>query len=373
MERVVDPRVAAPIAVVLMLGLAAGFGPGILRAADPPWDPPGCPPGAAVPDIAADRRAAASDARGASWFRLDAELDGAGWLTSHRLWIGTTGAPARYLELGPEAFATGPYDGIVLVGEDDGIRSRLLAVHPGQGCGVDLGETADVVRSAVMGPRGDALFEHRVNRATRADDGVWRRPLDGGVPARILAPLPEVPAFGPTFGTELAIGPDGRVAVASCGERACRVRVIDPASGEVRQIDPIGQLVGLGAREIVAYGVCPGLPCPIEAIDIDHGTRRVLAAAAGMAVLAGQAADLLVHEAEPGLIRSVQLDSGTATVLGRIAGDSQIVPASSRSGAGMQVPAGFVVMARDGRLAGGDVTMLDARNGSRIVLKGVGR
>jgi hypothetical protein len=373
MERVVDRRVAAPIAVVLMLGLAAGFGPGILRAADPPWDPPGCPPGAAAPDGPAARRAAASDARGASWFRLDAELDAAGWLTSHRLWVGTTGAPGRYLQLGPEAFATGPYDGVVLVGEDDGIRSRLLAVHPAEDCAVDLGETADVVRSAIMELQGGALLEHRVNRSTRADDGIWRRPLDGEVPARILAPLAEDPAYGPTFATELAIGPDGRVAVASCGERACRVRVLDPASGAVRQIDPTGQLVGFGAREIVAYGVCPGFPCAIEAIDIDHGTRRLLSEAAGMAVLAGQAADLVVHEAEHGLIRLVELDSGAVTWLGKIAADSQIVPASSRAGAGMQSPPGLVVMARDGRLAAGDVTMLDPRNGSRIVLKGVGR
>jgi hypothetical protein len=313
------------------------------------------------------------DRKGATWFRLDGQLDGQGWLVGHQLHVGTLGAPPRRIDVGAESFATGPFAGMVILGEDDGVESRLRAVDAARGCATVLGSTTDVIRSAIAEPQGDAVFEHRVNRLTRSDEGIWRRPLHGGVPARILAPLPADPAYGRTFATELAFGPDGRLAVVSCGEQRCRVRILDPASGASRQIAPTGPLVGVGAADIVVHGVCPGFPCSLEAIDLEDGSRRSIAEAAGLAVLVGHAAGLVVHEAERGMLRAVDLGSDSVTWLGRLSEHVRLVPASTRHGAGVSLPEGFVLLARDGRLGAGDVTMLDPRTGSRVVVKGFGR
>ena len=93
-------------------------------------------------------------------------------------------------DLPPESFASGPFGGIVLVGSDDGFASRLQAfdVAAGLHLGVATSATSSVGRPWI---RPDAtIYETRVDRTSRADLGVWQRPLDGGRPRRILDPLP---------------------------------------------------------------------------------------------------------------------------------------------------------------------------------------
>ena len=93
----------------------------------------------------------------------------------------------------------------------------------------------DVVRTATLSPDGATIVEARVDRRTRADLGVWRRPLDGRRPR----PRPAADR-SPTRGSadlahRAACWSDGRpsLAVQSCGEVACRFRVLDrgPVSG----------------------------------------------------------------------------------------------------------------------------------------------
>jgi hypothetical protein len=339
MEHVRRIRLLAPLAAVVVVGAVGLVRPAALRAGDPPWDPPPCPPGTAT-----------GQAAGGAWYALDAELDAHGWLTGRRLSLGRLAdAAARHIALPPESFASGPVGGRVLVGDDDGSRTRLRVVDIAADCATEIGREASVVRSAILAPDGSAAWEHRVNRATRADEGVWRRPLDGGPARRVLRGLAFEAAFGPTFSTELAFTADGRVTVASCGELACRLQILEPQTGRVDRIDGTGPLVGVSGDRAIAYMPCTGFPCPVEGIELRTGRRTTLLDDAGPAALGGPGGRTLVHQIDPGSLEAIDLEtlrrSPVATgVLGAP------VRGGSMATSGADIPDGWVLLAPAGHL-----------------------
>jgi hypothetical protein len=304
--------------------------------------------------------------RGAPWFRLDPTLDGAGALRGQRLALGLDGDPtARGLDLAAESFAAGPFGRVILVGSDDGTSSRLHALDVGSDCTWSIAQERTVIRRATIDPTGANIYETRVDRATRADLGVWLRPTDGHSPAhRVLPPLAPDAPFGRTFSTELMWDLAGdRLAVQSCGELACRTRVVGPLGRPARTLDApdLGPLVGLDGDRVVTYQACPGLPCPIVSTDLATGDRRLLAPAAGLAVLVSTpTGPRLVHEGPLGAgrgLRSVALDAGHATDLGPLPDDLRLLPSPDRAAAATRTPRGWVLLVADGRLA------VDGRSG----------
>lgn len=342
-----------PLAV-LVLASGAVAPPPPLLAGDPPWDPPPCPVAAGGDERAApDPQASAGWAEG-TWFRLDAVLDGTGTLAGQRLVLGAAAAPAREIHLAPESFATGPVRGTILVGDDDGTLSRLRLVDPGLGCARELGREAAVIRSGILSADGTGAWEHRVDRAGREDLGIWWRPIParGEAPEarRILAPLPADAEHGRTFVTDLRLAGDGRLVVASCGERACRVRVLDPATGRVARVGGTGLPVGLAGNVLVGRAACEGLPCIIEAIDLGTGERRPLTETSGGASLLGPEGGLLVHETDDGL-EAVDVATGTRRRVEAAPGLG-ILEDSSTTRSGASGPPGGAVLAPAGRPAG---------------------
>ena len=239
-----------------------------------------------------------------AWMRLDPTLDADGALIGQRLAIGIHGRRSeRVMALPAESFAAGPFGRLLLVGADDGAASRLFTVDATTGCTSAIAEETDVVRRATIDPAGDALFESRVDRTTRADLGVWQRPLDRSGPAtRVVEPIPADARFGRTWSTEFTWSLEGdRLAIQSCGETACRTRVLEPAAvgRPVHLVDDpaLGPLVGLAGQRLIAYAACRGLPCPIWSVDAASGDHVRLADAAGLATLAGAGPDArVVHE-----------------------------------------------------------------------------
>jgi hypothetical protein len=357
---------APPFVALAVVGGLAGAGAGRSGAADPAWDPPPCPLDLAAPPTAA-----------ASWFRLDDVIDAEGTLSGRRLAVGRVGSDTtRSIALAPESFAGGPFGGLVLVGTDDGARSSLRLVDPGGACAIGIGDSTAVIRSGLVSADGGAVLEHRVDRASRADLGVWRRPRDGSRPTRILGPLDADPTYGPTFMTELDLAADGRLAVASCGERRCRARVLEPATNTVVEVPDIGALVGLTGSALVSYAPCPGLPCGIEAVDLESGQRRVLAETAGLAVLAGAAGERVVYETAAGIdlaLRAVDVATGLTWTLGIVPDGLRLQPSASRTGAAVDVPVDDVVLAPDGRVgeAGSATQVVDSVSGSTAALEEV--
>ena len=334
MEVIQFARALVPLAAITLMGAPGVARPALPGTADPPWDPPACR-GAVAP---------ATTSAGTAWYRMDATLDASGTLAGQRLTIGIVGGSERQVALPAESFATGPVRGQVLVGDDDGTRSRLRVVDRVRACAWTIATEAAVIRSAIFAADAGSTWEHRVDRATRADLGVWRRSTAGGTASRVAPGLAPDVAHGRTFATDLRWAPDGRLVVASCGELACRTRIIDPATGLTESASRTGPVIGIAGSRVVTYGVCPGFPCAVQATEPSTGARETLVAAAGAAALSG---DSLVFEHDGHLAR---LDLRTRAMSDVPAADGFApVRGGSTATAGMDLPAGSVMLAGSGQ------------------------
>jgi hypothetical protein len=325
----------APLAIVIATGALAAGRPVSGAGAGPAWDPPPCP---------------AVDAGGppgvGAWYRLDPVLDRSGTLAARRLTTGIAGGPPRQLDMAPESFASGPVGGLVLAGEDDGAVSRLRLLDLTRDCATAVADEQAVIRSAVLDPDGRSILEHRVERTTRADLGVWRRSI-GGSAVRVLEGLGADPELGPTFVTDLVVATDGRLVVSSCALEACRVRVLDPATGDVVLLRGTGPGLGVTGDDVVVRAACPGLPCPVEAVDLATGRRATLAERAGAAALGGPAGADLVYEAAGDRVAVLGISTGRRGAA-RTAGGVPL-PAGSTASAGAEAPPGRMALAPGGR------------------------
>ncbi len=352
--RWIGPGVVAVGAVGFIA--SATFGAGVR-----PWIPQGCAgpspglTGAARDPGAADLAALPSTA----WFRLDPLADEAGDLRGQRLAVGLDGdRTARTLDLPVESFAAGPFGRVVLAGSDDGVASRLEAIDVEGGCSWTIAVAADVIRRATVDLAGTTVYEMRIDRATRGDLGIWSRPIDGrGAARRVLEPIPVDERFGRTWSTEFAWSLDGdRLAVQSCGEAACRTRIILPGGGRAPMLDApdLGLLVGLDGDRLVTYAACRGLPCPVIVTDLRGGGRRVLADDVRAAVLVRTADGArLIHEQGAGIrarLRAAPLDGRLATDLGPLPDGLRLQASPIEAASATKVPAGWVLLTPDGRL-----------------------
>ena len=374
-SRLAPPLLAAAAFAALAWSVTPTAG-----ASDGPWVPPTCPADslarAASGRIAAQsigstlgRIAGRRVASGVAWFRLDAVLDAGGTLRARRLSSGNAATgTVRRLDLAPESFTSGPFGEVVVAGTDDGRQSRLRIVDPVAGCAFDTGTSVDVIRSAIVTLDGAALVEHRVDRRTRADLGIWRRTIGDAAAERILPPLAPDAATGPTFTTELAWGTDGRLVVMSCGEIVCRARVAELATHDIIEVDGIGPLVGLVDDRLIVQRACGGLPCPVEAIDLSTGERQILAATAGLSTLAGHSHDRLVSETVDGTrLTSAPIGGGLVTELGHLPAGYDLALSAHQASSGIVRPDGWIVAVPGGRVPDdvgrGRVRFVDALTG----------
>jgi hypothetical protein len=172
-----------------------------------------------------------------------------------------------------------------------------------------------------------------------------------------LGPIGPDPRFGPTWLTRLAWSDDaGTLVVESCGEVACRYRLVDAASGAVRSVaDPTaGDLVGLAADRLIVHGACRGMPCPLLSIDPANGSALMLDEAAGQAVLASDEAGrpVVVHEIDTDgrVVRAVGPDGRDPRVLDLGADGRRLVAGPERSGGAVEHARPWVVVGPYGRL-----------------------
>jgi hypothetical protein len=347
------PGVAASLAVTAIASTAIGAG-------DRPWAPSAC--GAGLQQLVAAARVPApqrvNELGTEPWFRIDAALGGDGSLRAQRLLVGI-GADRlrRATELPAESFVAGPFGRLLLVGTDDGSVSRIAAFDVARDCSWPVANERDVIRRATLDPATGTIYETRVERATRADLGVWRRPLDGAIEAvAVLDAPPPDERFGRTFSTEFAWDTSGtRLIVQSCGEVACRARfVVAPAGTPDPPVDPeAGPLVGLAGDELVGFAACRGRPCPIVATDLGTGARRTVEPLAERATVVPEPdRTRVVVERLDRLARQVvalDLDDDAGLAVGSAEGGLDLVtPLDGASG--MRVPPGWILLGPDGRL-----------------------
>jgi hypothetical protein len=336
------PGIAALVAVAAVASTTAG-------APQAAWDPPDC---RGTPTIGA--------APVGAWFRLDPILANGEYI-GQWLSLGTTDlGSGRRLRLDQESFATGPANGAILVGVDDGRGSTLTLVDVAQACGWAVGTSRDVIRNAILDPVAGAIVESRVDRRTRADIGIWRRGLDGTPPVRLLPPIEPDDRFGPTWHTDLAWSEDGAtLAVGSCGETACRYRLVTavPEAGETTTIaDPtLGALVGLTEGRLVTRRACRGLPCPILSTPISGGAPVALDEAAGVAVMARDenGRSIVVHEvgAAGATLRSIRPDGADRRPVPDPPIGLRLVAGPTWAASAAEHPAESLIFGPDGRVA----------------------
>jgi hypothetical protein len=347
------------------LGAAAVIATTTLGAPDRVWDPPPCP--AALP---------ARTATTGTWWRLDGQLS-EGRLVGQRLAVAGPGVSRpRLLDLPPESFAAGPFDGWILVGSDDGRRSMLRLIDPVRGCARTVGTSTAVIRRATLSTDRRMVIEMRVDRITRADLGIFRRPLAGPRPAeRLLPPIPTDARFGPTWTTEFTWDVDGRrLAVQSCGAIACRTRVVDPVTGAARLIaDPDhGDLIGLAGDRLVLHEACGGLPCAIVAVDVTTGDQVPLLPDVGQAVLvrgAGGAATVVAETGRDGRdLRAMRLDGSGVTDLPRDRDGRRLVAGPSRVAGAVELQPDRYLLGPGGRVpVSGPTAAVTRRSSDRAV------
>ena len=234
------------------------------------WDPPAVRRRArTAPGRGGPRRPAGADpAATGPGTELTPLLDGAGTLAGQRLSQSASGAAGTGSTSRPNRSRPVRSDGVVLVGADDGHRSRLRAI--------------DVARRLRVGRRGrggghpprhrEPGRRRRCSRcawtgATRADLGIWRRSLDRQRPA---APDPAgrsrrtggsgAPGRPSSPGPWTAIAwPSSRAARSPAGPASSTRPAGGQTSSPTRSGGPI---VGLTRDRLIAYGACRGLPCP---------------------------------------------------------------------------------------------------------------
>ena len=344
---------------VVALTAFAAIASTTLGAGDRPWSPGAC--AATGEELLSAARlplpAAPADLVTEPWFRIDPALDRDGALRAQRLVVGIgAGRARRASELPVESFVAGPFGRLLLVGTDDGSTSRLVAYDVARDCAWPIETEGDVIRRATLDPASGTVYETRVERVSRDDLGVWRLSLSGDGPAvAVLAAPPVDDRFGRTFSTEFVWDPAGtRLAVQSCGERACRTRfVVAPPGTDDPPVDPeAGPLVGLDGDVIVAFAACRGRPCPIVSTNLATGEARTVEPLADRAtVAAGGNRVLVVETADHGATRlaAFDIDGGAGALIGADdAGVDLVTPLDAASG--MRVPAGWVLLGPDGRL-----------------------
>jgi hypothetical protein len=211
--------------------------------------------------------------------RLRPLLDTNGALSGHRVTL-PFGRRAITLELASEAFLSRGPAGLLVLGDDDGAASEVTVVDTTRGCVRLRFSDARVVRGATLDPTADELYYHLVDRQSRRDLGILRRSLTGTRgPQRALPPLGHRTGAGRadrTFSTGLHWSPSGKLAVQSCALAGCRTRLLDPATGTVRDYAAPGQgeIVSVGERALTVRRPCPIAPCPLMTIDLGSGDAR---------------------------------------------------------------------------------------------------
>jgi hypothetical protein len=178
--------------------------------------------------------------------------------------------PTRVTEDGHEGtWANGPYGSSVLVGDDDGTRSRVFTVSSVDASESTMLETDDAVVVGALGT--DEMYFVPLDRGSGRDRGLWRLPLDSGAAEVIYSePIATEPSDYATQWT-MDWSPDGDALVTQvCRMRTCRTLVLDTGTGQARLDDGGPPIIGVTdsdyvtARTIVSLASGESTPLGME-------------------------------------------------------------------------------------------------------------
>jgi hypothetical protein len=287
-----------------------------------------------------------------AFFKLQATLDHDGTLVGRRLFVGRAGIVAATAVLAPESAASGPVDGVVAVVEDDGARSTVELVAT-TGCGTVVLTSDAIVRRAIIDPIDGSLLLHEVDRASRADLGVWQLAVGAIAPTRVVEPLPAGLVDGPVWATDLRLDPGGQtLAVQSCVDIGCVTRLVDLAAPGRQPIvlrgASQGPILGFTRGRLVSWAACDGFPCPVLAWDPATGASTQLVSSAVAAGLSGDGRNLLAVLVSAGADRAISVDptSGRAMTVGDLVAGERPILVGGLAAEGLEVTPDGIAVAR---------------------------
>ncbi len=292
-------------------------------------------------------------------FNIEQRLDASGALAGYTLVAGTLGGPTTSLDLAPLGWASGPVNGKVLAGSDDGHSTSISVVDAGTGIATPIATTKDIAWRGVL-LNGNAVLT-MLSRTDRSDLGLFELDLASGTLTPV-AKAPGAPAFGTTWSTELYPSLDGAtLAAQDCAPGTCRTRYYDTRSFALIGSDEGAycRLIGVAGASYVAYGqaACDGE----QLADVVIGTIGKAAApqpigTADVAVLFNDGtAPEVATSVESGGSSSLSVFSmdGAEVVAAEPTADLQLIDTSPGSSIGIEGPPGWVVLGPMGRLDAG--------------------
>ena len=350
---------AVPLAFVAVGLVLSRFQPGAEAGARTAPPKSGACAGSAPLGHAVD--AATLAAGHGTWWRLTDALDANGALVGRTLFAGRAAKTTLTMALGTESMARGPVGGLLIVTTDDGRSSEVRLVSIADGCAWLVHRDANVVRSAILDPASGAAYAHLLQRESRVDLGVFK--LAANDPdttlERVVEPLAPQPDLGAIWATELRLNGDGSaLAVQSCSDRGCLVRVVAPgAFGKPVAIirgnaqdstHSQGSIVGFSGDRILTWAFCAGMPCAIQSWTAGAGQpATIVARAVGAGVTRDGRYLLIVTDASG---RAVRLDLASNAVVGikGVLGGELPLVANVTATAGLDVADDEIGLASDG-------------------------
>ena len=245
-----------------------------LGAGDRPWVPRACAGPPRRPDRGRPRRrrgdgGVAARRRGSGWTR-DSIDDGALARPAAGARPRSATRSQRPLDLPAESFAAGPFGRVVLVGSDDGTASRLAGDRRRERLRLDdrrRSATSSAARRSTPTGTPDLRDARRPIDAAPISASGGDRSTAASRARRVLAAARRrtIGSGGRSRRSSPGTSPGDRLAVQSCGEVACRTRVVAPAGGpdadrSTRRTS--ARLIGLDGDRVVTYLACRGPPLP---------------------------------------------------------------------------------------------------------------
>jgi hypothetical protein len=341
------PPLAVLVGAVLLSQLQAPAKAG-RRVTPPP--PVACADAPTVPII---------DSRPGTWWKTQERIDAAGTLIGRRVLVGTGNLPTTRIDLAVESSVSGPLGGLVVVTSDDGQRSSARIVSATAACSWPAGDSHDVIRSAILDPADGSLLAHLVDRASRADLGIWRLPGPATIadaPVQVAPPLGSIGrTLGVVWATDLRLdAATRRLAVQSCSDTDCLTRVYSLAQpGRAPLVIPgpeQGALIGFSPAGIVTWGACNGMPCGVLGWDATTRQHRTLVDSAAAAATTVDGRFLLATDGRTGATIRLDLRSGALDHVGVRSGERPLELDGNRS-QGLEVAADEVAVALPGGAA----------------------
>lgn len=296
-----------------------------------------------------------------TWWDQQPNTNSEGALTGWTVTIGAPRARSMVVGLPPGSFVSGPNRGRIVATAEDGTHSTIRVIETSARCSRSVPIEGSIVRRAVLTPDGNAALVHLLERGTRADLGIWRVPLDGSRPGRLLVPPTKAAlrsaGIKRVWSTDLRLSADGaRLAVQSCDPDHCLTRVLDLETGAIATIDgEHGSVVGIVGRMLITRAACPGLPCDIIAWDLRTGRSKTIATATSGAALTGGGRVVVIRRMADGTTASaiVELSSGRGQALGQL--ERGVFLQDGTGTSGIETPTDAIGLIR----AGGPPTFID--------------